>query len=78
MSRHSQQQADSDVALVLASGISGIHPANIEGYVLFTVNRECGVHLTTDACCVYHAVEQVVEAWKSEQSALVPCADGPG
>lgn len=78
MPRHSQQQADPDVARVLVSGISGIHPANIEGYVLFSVNRECGVHLTTDACCVYHAFEQVMAAWDLELSALVPCSDGSG
>lgn len=77
MPHHSLQEADPDVAQVLVSGISGIHPRQIRSYALFTVNGECGIHLTTDACCAYHAIEQVMAAWEPELSALVPCSDGP-
>jgi hypothetical protein len=71
---HQQQQADPDVARVLVSGISGIHPDKITGYALFTDNSDCGLHLTTNACCAHHAVEQVIAVWFPELDTLTPCS----
>lgn len=71
---HQQQQADPDVTAVLVSGISGIHPDKIQGYVLFTQNSDCGLHLTTNACCAFHAVQQVLQVWLPEQATLPPCS----
>ena len=66
------------MASVLIAGLTGIHPHEIRGFTLITANGECGLHLTTSACCAYHAVEQILAVWSPEQSALVPCSDGPG
>lgn len=71
---HQTQPVDGDVAAVLVSWISGIHPDKIQDYALFTQNSDCGLHLTTSACCAFHAVEQVLKVWLPEQAALQPCS----
>lgn len=71
---HRQKQADPEVALALVAGLAGIDPASIGEYALFTVNTECGVHLTTNTCCAYHAVGLVLAAYSPGVSALVPCS----
>lgn len=76
--RHRHKQADPDVARTLVAGISGIHPARIGGYALFTHDTERGIHLTTDGCCVYHAVGALLAAWTPELTALAPCSGDRG
>lgn len=76
--RHKRRQAELNVDRILVAGLAGIHPSNIKGFALFTVNRECGIHLTTSVCCVYHAVEETLAICQRELSVLVPCSDGPG
>ena len=71
---HQQQQAEGDVAIFLVAGISGIDPCNIQGYALFVANDDCGLHLTTNACCAFHAVQQVLDTWLPEQDTLTPCS----
>lgn len=71
---HHKKQADPDVARTLVAGLSGIHPASMGLFVLFAANTECGVHLTTNGCCAYHAAGQVLAECAPELSALTPCS----
>lgn len=75
MRKHRRKPADEDVALTLVSGLTGIHPGNIRGYVLIADNRECGIHLTTTVCCAYHALAWLVREGEAELPTLVPCSD---
>lgn len=71
---HQLQPADRDVALTLVSGITGIHPREIDAWAVLADNRECGTHLTTNACCAYHAIEWAMAVWEAERQRLIPCA----
>lgn len=72
--RHNKRQVDSDVALTLVSGISGIPPRIIREYMLFTDNDECGTHITHSVCCTFHALAWAAEIARDELGTMTPCS----
>lgn len=72
--KHHLREADGDVAQMLVSGLSGIAPDQVTGYVLLVQNGECGVHLTTDSCCTHNALEFAQAVAGSELGRQVPCS----
>ena len=71
---HLRKQARADVARTLVAGLSGIHPDKIGRWVLMVDNTDCGVHVTSNACCAYDALLGVGIIAESELEHQVPCS----
>ena len=69
---------DTDIALVLVSGLSQLHPADIAQWTLFVIDGQGDGFVYSSACCARHAGEIIPGVIGPRLAALPPCRGRDG
>lgn len=66
------------MAITLVSSLSGLPPREIHGYLLLAYTRDSRAAVSSNACCVYHALADAQGVCDHELELLAPCSGRNG
>ena len=69
---------DYEADLIMVAGLSGQHPANIDHWTLFVIDKAGDGLMYSSACCARHAGEIIPRLMESRLAALPPCRGRDG